>query len=152
MKLYHGTHNKSLNTAGSVSAYGTFGEFLFFTDGEGRVPFGDTVFALDAESLSIASSYDIKYCDDYELIEERVNELAQHLGIDEDLAFELICEDEQWVDHAEEFDADDQWAIQAARAEVAKLLGFDGVEVEDELGTSYMIAMLGRETSLELVA
>lgn len=152
MKLYHGTHNKSLNTTGTISEYGAFGEFLFFTDGEGRVPFGDTVFALDAESLSIASSYDIKYCDDYELIEERVNELAEDLGIDADLAFDLICEDEQWIDHAEEFDGDDQWAIQTARAEVAKLLGFDGVEVDDELGTSYMIAMLGRETSLELVA
>src|SRR5690625_2045603 len=102
MKLYHGTHNKSLNTAGTVSAYGTFGEFLFFTDDEGRTPFGDTVFAIDVEGLRIASSYDIKYCDDYAQIEARVAELAERLGADEDLAFDLICEDEEWIDHAEE--------------------------------------------------
>ncbi|MBQ3301672.1 MAG: hypothetical protein IJI03_12400 [Rudaea sp.] len=49
-------------------------------------------------------------------------------------------------------DADDSWDVQRYTARAAKVLGFRGVRVSDEQGTSYMIDMLGRERDLRCVA
>jgi hypothetical protein len=41
-------------------------------------------------------------------------------------------------------DADLSWWLQSQTARAARALGFDGVEVSDEQGTSIMIDMLGK--------
>lgn len=144
--MYHGTYNHKLNTPGQVNANGTFGSFLFFSSEPAG--FGEVTFELDVDLLDIARTFDIKYTDNYEAIADIVSTLADRLEINEDDAFELIVEDEQWVNVAPSFDAYDQFAIQHASALCAKALGFDGVELTDENGGIVMVDMLGREHML----
>jgi len=81
-----------------------------------------------------------------------VQQVAQMVGCDEDTAEELIAQREDVhsidCDVEPEDMADVSWDIQHITAKAAKLLGFRGVEMDDEQGRMTLIDMLGREADL----
>ena len=132
---------------------GLFGSFLFFVLGEmedvqdayqmsGASKY---VHYLDEDELNLADANDIYYTDNYEKLGGIIADITERIGVDEDTAFELLCERISLIE-LEVHSADDDWWLQCMTAEAAAVLGYDGVEVEDEQGSAYMINMLGRRS------
>ncbi|MDY7559984.1 hypothetical protein QN366_04720 [Pseudomonas sp. CCC3.2] len=138
----------------SIHMHGRFNEFLFFSDSEYVMTAG-THFAykIEVSDDSIIEAGRLFHHEDASKLAVLVAKLATRLGIDADAAEALIEESVSIFDIDSNVEAEDladaSWDIQLFTARAAKLLGFRGVEVSDEQGTSYMIDMLGRE--LELV-
>lgn len=150
MNIYrHGSHNQNINTAGQVTCDGLFGSFLFFI-GAQSTPFGTVDYEIDIDELNIARMFDLKYDVDYEVIQHVIADLADHISVDEETAFDLIVEDRNWTE-IEHLDGEDGWLIQRAACECAKADGFDGIALNDENGDVIAIDMMGRETMLKKV-
>ncbi|MBB75612.1 MAG: hypothetical protein CMJ75_13985 [Planctomycetaceae bacterium] len=101
---------------------------------------GSSVFAYEVDSIATNDDLD---CDEAVVI------IASELMIDADVAAEIasaVAFEESLEDYADnlnprsEFDCDDLgWEMQRLRGVIARKLGFDAVECEDEHGTSYLI-------------
>lgn len=128
---------------------GVFGSFLFFTvDEPYQMAAGDVQsYAVREESVELLEAGRIFYDNDpaeNEALQSVVNEVVATHGIDECLACDLIDGSESGWDEVNGWDAEADWQMQYFTARAAKACGYDGVAVEDEQGTSYMIDCMHR--------
>ncbi|MGJ8518035.1 hypothetical protein [Carnimonas bestiolae] len=149
MQLFH----TSPSEIKEINDLGRFGEFLFFSNDEYVMTAGEhVVYSIEIDDEQIIEASQLFYHEDAEKLEALVSELAEELEIDEDDAEALIEESKSIYDIESNVEAEDMaeasWNIQLYTARAAKALGFRGVEVEDEQGSAYMIAMRGNENEL----
>lgn len=148
MELFH-TSPIEIN---EITTLGRFGEFLFFSESEYVMTAGEHItYRIDLDDSQIIEAGQLFYHENAAELNALVAELAGHLGIDEDDAEALIEESKSVfdLDIMEPEDAADlSWDVQLFTARAAKILGFRGVQVEDEQGAAYMIDMLGQENDL----
>lgn len=151
MELFHTSPNKITK----IDTNGRFGEFLFFSSDEYVTTASEHVtYKIELNDAAIIDAGQLFYHNDAAKLDNLVTELANRLGVDTDNAEALIEESKSVydIDSIEPEDAADaSWDVQQFTARAAKLLGFRGVAVNDEHGTSYMIDMLNREHELEIV-
>lgn len=142
MELFHG----SFETTAPIINYGILavGDNIFeglfaSTDRNVAESHAANIFMYKVEKIADNSDLD---CD------EAVQALIEELEIDEALAIDildLVSSDENLEDYAEvisprsEYDDNLGWESQRLRGLIARKLGFDAVECEDEHGTSYLI-------------
>lgn len=151
-ELFHASPQK----ISRIDNRGRYGEFLFFSPEKGvHGSPGDYTYKVDIPDDDIIDADRLFYHERAAELEDITKSLADSLGVDVDTAEELISQKVSAYDVLDDIDpadiADIDWDIQKATAEAAKRLGFRGVAVPDEHGTSYMIDMLGREADLKLV-
>lgn len=108
-------------------------------------------YKIEIDEDDIIEAGSLFYHEGAEKLDDLVVEFCDRFDVDADTAEEIISEREQLSDVVGYFDADDSWDVQVFSARAAKILGFRGVAVSDEQGTSYLIDMLGRENELERV-
>ncbi|SSW65366.1 hypothetical protein AVE30378_01529 [Achromobacter veterisilvae] len=150
MKLFH----TSPNEISTITSAGRFGSFLFFSARIYTVTAGEAVvYSLEIDDDSIVEAGRLFYHEDAARLQPLVDELAARLGIDEDDAEALIGESKSVfdLDGVEGDLGEMSWDVQTITARAAGILGFRGVAVSDESGTSYLIDMAGREGELERV-
>ncbi|WP_299314222.1 hypothetical protein [uncultured Halomonas sp.] len=138
-----------------INGFGRFGEFLFFAGGEYVMTAGDHIaYAIEIDDSDIIVAEQLFFHEDAEKLSGLVEKVMQMVGCDEDAAEELIAQREDVhnidTDIEPEDLADISWDIQRITGEAAVLLGFRGVEMEDEQGRAYLIHMAGREADLEV--
>jgi len=136
-----------------INSAGRYGSFLCFADDEYVMTAGEHIaYSIDIDESDIIDAEQLFYHDDAEQIDALVQQVAQMVGCDEDTAEELIAQREDVhsidCDVEPEDMADVSWDIQHITAKAAKLLGFRGVEMDDEQGRMTLIDMLGREADL----
>lgn len=148
MQLFH----TSPNEIATITTYGRFGSFLFFSAGEYVMTAGSHItYSVEVDEAAIIKASRIFYHDDSAKLDELVAELAERLSVDTETAEALIEESQQVhdLDHiAPEDLADASWDVQHFSARAAQLLGYRGVAVTDEQGTAYLIDMHGKEQEL----
>ncbi len=130
-----------------INRCGRFDSFLFFSLGHhehGNGVCDERVYRVEVEEDSIleASRMWYEHDDESAKVKSVIEDVMDLLGVDYDEALLYLDESEQ-VD-----DAGASWDMQALTAKCAVALGYRGVAVTDEHGTSYMIDMLGRESEL----
>lgn len=148
MKLFH----TSPNEISAITSAGRFGSFLFFSARVYTMTAGEAlVYSLEIDDDSIVEAGRLFYHEDAAKLQLLVDELAARLGIDEDDAEALIDESKSVfdLDGVEGDLGEMSWDVQHFTARAAALLGYRGVAVRDEQGTSYLIDMAGREGELE---
>ena len=138
-----------------INSFGRFGEFLFFADSEYVMTAGEHVtYALEIDEDAIIEAGQLFYHDDAEKLSGLVEQVMQMVGCDEGTAEELIAQNEDVHNLDTDIEPEDlaevSWDIHRIAGEAAVLLGFRGVEMEDEQGTAYLINMKGREAELEV--
>lgn len=149
MKLIH----TSPSEIKEINELGLFGEFLFFSNNEYVMTAGEhVVYSIDIDEDELIEASQLFYHEDAEKLEALVSELADDLGVSNEDAEALIEGSASILDvdsNVEDEDMGDaDYSIQHFTARAAQMLGYRGVEVEDEQGTAYMIAMMGREGEL----
>ncbi|SSW71969.1 hypothetical protein AVE30378_04860 [Achromobacter veterisilvae] len=148
MKLFH----TSPNEISTITSAGRFGSFLFFSARIYTMTAGEAVvYSLEIDDDSIVEAGRLFYHEDAARLQPLVDELAARLDIEEATAEALIEESMTAHDLAgiDMEDAGDlSWDVQHFTARAAALLGYRGVAVRDEQGTSYLIDMAGREADL----
>ncbi|WP_095159200.1 hypothetical protein [Pseudomonas sp. Irchel 3E13] len=136
----------------AIDKHGRFGEFLFFASHVYVMTAGSHVtYAISINTDEVIDADRLFFHEDAQKLDGLVAELADRLEVDPDTAEDLIAEKAKVFDleRIEPEDmADVSWEVQHFAARAAKILGFRGVAVSDEQGTSYMIDMLGYETEL----
>ena len=159
--FYHG----SSTAIEKITKDGLFGSGLFFGQDleTGRSHGGVTpwVYRVDIDPDEILEACALFHDDGWEKIDHLPKNLAKELEIEEELAEGLIDETanrfqrsvlfDLFPDKSSDFLADLSWKLQKIAGEAAIILGFRGVALDDEHGTSYLIDMLGREKELHLV-
>ena len=109
-------------------------------------------YEIEIEEDQILAASELFYHDDAVKLLPVVAEVAKKFGVDEEMAEKLISESKSIWNVASDVDSDDlanaDWEIQHYSAKCAKILGYRGVKVIDEQGTSFMIDMRGRECEL----
>ena len=150
MKLFH----TSPEAIAEIHDNGRFGQFLFFSDEVYVMTAGDyTVHSIEIDEDDIIEAGQLFYHEDAEKLAGLVAQVMEMVGCDEDTAEELISQHQDV--HSIECDiepedlADASWDIQRITAEAALVLGYRGVEVEDEQGAAYMIAVRADELVVE---
>jgi hypothetical protein len=132
-------HRGDLTTG--IRPGGTFSGFLFFGDdshyGEHRYFFARGTVAVTEPARW---AYDAEMQD---AIAERVGEVAELLGCDEDAAYDAICDGD--YDTSALADA---WAVQRITCEIARSVGYAIVELRDEHGTSYAVDALDADVTI----
>ncbi|WP_277810673.1 hypothetical protein [Chromohalobacter canadensis] len=151
MKLIH----TSPAAITEINSFGRFGEFLFFSADEYVMTAGEHVtYSIEIGDDEVIEAGLLFYHGDAEKLDNLVKAVMDLTGCDEDTAEELISqrEDVHSIDcNIEPEDlADTSWEIQRITGEAAAVLGYRGVEMEDEQGTAYLINMKGREAELEV--
>lgn len=138
-----------------ITSEGRFGEFLFFSGKQYVMTAGAFVaYSLELNESDVIDADQLFYHADAGKLDGLVAELSARLGVDADVAEELMSEsiDTHAIDSIETEDAADaSWDVQLFTARAAKLLGFRAVRVQDEQGTAYLVDMLGRETELRAI-
>ena len=140
MKLIH----TSPELITEINTDGLLGESLCFSGHEYVMTASAQyfVYEIDIDEDKIISSGSL---DD----EEIVSEIAERLGVDEDVAERVLDGRDSAWDHGG--DADDDWWIQEQMGVCAKKMGYEACEADDEQGAVWIVPMLGREKDLVLV-
>ena len=135
-----------------INKSGRFGEFLFFSCDEYSMNGHNYIaYSTEVDEDEIIEASQLFYQHDSKEVADIIEEVAERFNVDIETAEGLIDEsiniyDVDGIDLEDE--AEISWDIQLYTAKVAKKLGYRGVAVEDETGTSYMIDMSGRENAL----
>lgn len=143
MELFHGSNEKNLKVCNDS---GLFGEFLFFSSRkEAATSHGIYLYKIKINEVCITSPYEMFYMLNYEDDEyDRLQEVAKHVAeicdVDAGIAEDLLSE-------RKTINGELGWFVQKQIARCSKILGFDGVKVRDEHGSSYMINMINRDLS-----
>lgn len=138
-----------------INKFGRFGEFLFFSRREYVMTAGEHVaYAIEVDDEAIIDAEQLFYHEDAGKLAGLVEKVMQMVGCDENTAEELIAQREDVHSIETDIEPDDladiSWDIQIITGEAAVLLGFRGVEMDDEHGRAYLIHMAGRESELEV--
>lgn len=148
LTLYHCSH-EAIST---IHDDGNFGSWLFFGDEPSH--YGDVIHSIeidvDEEVIKASSIFYQENAVNNPALDAVVEQVMEVFNVDEDTAEELISERLSIFDINEDASADDAWLMQYYTACAAEALGFRGVAVSDEYGTSYMINMFGREHELTI--
>ncbi len=154
LTLYHCSHEAIT----AITDDGNFGSFLFFGDEPSH--YGHVVHSIeidvDEEVIKAGRIFYEENSLNNPALDDVVQEVMCVFGVDEDTADDLISERiSSFTFFTEEgYSAEDcannSWLMQYYTACAAEALGFRGVAVSDEYGTSYMINMLGREHELKI--
>lgn len=127
-----------------VNTSSLYDEFLFFTASPYIMSTSETyTFEIEVDDAQIIAAPSLWYKDNWEDAKGFIEELMARLGIDEDTAMGLLdesipLEDLELGIELEDMD-EESCNIQRLTARCAKAMGYIGVEVTDEHGTSYMI-------------
>ena len=141
MELYHSTNQEITK----ITKDGRFGCFLFFGNSMSGKSHGDIVYKLEIEEDLLIEANSIFYQENsYELLKEEIKEVQELCGVDEQTAMSYIDESD-YYQVCDEESAEISWDIQRITAKCAKKMGFLGVAVSDEHGTSWMIDMLDKK-------
>ena len=151
MKLFH-TSPEKIEKISKFS--GLFGEFLFFAGSPYSMSVGPVItYSIEINKEEILEQGALFFRTDGKEITDIIEETMDLFDVDEDTARDLLDETKN-TDHIEvdpSMNADLSWELQHLIAQAAQKLGYRGVEVLDEQGTSWMIAMHGKENDLKLV-
>jgi hypothetical protein len=145
MEMLHLFHT-SPTKIDKITAHGRFAEFLFFSTNVYVMTAAATyvTYRLEIPDSCIIDARELFYHEDAAKLDELVAKFCRRFSVDTETAEDMISERRQ----LDSCDSDDQWDVQLFTARAAKALGFRGVRVADEQGSSYMIDMLGREAEL----
>jgi hypothetical protein len=140
MKITHTSPVKITKITNS----GLFDDCLFFSDDEYVMTAkkGYFVYQINIDESEIIDASDL---DDSETIEH----ISNVLNVDLEQAERFLDARDSVFDFG--LDADDDWFIQSQRGAAAKLMGFSACRDEDEQGTVYIVPMLNKFESLNLV-
>lgn len=149
MKLFH----TSPAPITRVSRGGRFGSCLFFSCKPYSMSVGDVItYSIEIDDAELISARELFYHELAAELEPIVNEVAARCGVDAETAEKLIEGRVTMWDIETSVDADDvaeaDYDVQHAAARCAVLLGYRGVSLLDEQGTSYLIDMFDRECEL----
>lgn len=152
LTLYHCSHD----VIETITDDGLFGSFLFF--GTEPSHYGHVVHSIDIdvdeEVIKAGRIFYEENALNNPALDAVVEKVIEVFGVDEATAEELISERVSIYDIKEDASAEDcaenSWLMQYYTACAAQALGFRGVAVSDEYGTSYMLNMLGREHELTI--
>ena len=138
-----------------ITPFGRFDSFLFFSCDEYVMTAGDFVtYSIEIDENDIIEAESLYYHEKAELLEDMTRDIAERAGCDESTAEDLISQRESLWDMNVDLDTEEKidldFDIQLCAARAAQLLGFRGVEMDDEQGRAWMINMEGREHELEI--
>jgi hypothetical protein len=138
--IYHTSYEENI----TWSDDGRFGEFAFFAhDG---FYFGDFTYQIDECEVNIADLSEVHCSVDELSVSGFIERIQDIIECDSEQAFKYLCEKDFYTN-----DAEINWEIQKITAEMCDYLGFDGVAVTDEYGTSYMINVNKHADKIEKV-
>ena len=148
LRLYHGSPEENLS---QVQDKGLFGGVFGHVDKNVAWSHGDHIYHSDIPKSKILTNHDLNYELPYKKVSKALINNLPHLARNKDLrekAWEAIVED-KGVLHLDEDDlqkifgtsdlGDAGWEAQKVRGAIAKDLGYQAVEMEDEHGTSHLI-------------
>jgi len=130
-----------------IRSYGLFADCLFFSNNEYVMTAaeGYYVYALEIQ--------DDEIIEDYELYDDEIiAEIADNLGVDNDIAESLLDGSQSANDLMLEDAGEADWWIQSKQGECAKKMGYKACQSTDEQGTVYIVPMMGRESDLKLIS
>ncbi len=136
MIIYHTSPRKITE----IRSDGVFGSGLFFALDPYWMKFSEDgyIYSLDRDNLNILEIGDVAYDSEmWEKSEKLLCKMAKCLGVSN--ASEAL-EDMETGEHTKH-DCDLSFLSQKYALDLAKNLGFDGVELRDEQGTAYLIDM-----------
>lgn len=143
--IYHTSPNGNLKACKFTPWEGVFGEFIFFSDKEYVMTAGDYhTYTLNEEELNIVAASDLEdlFNSENEDHAEILNDCAKLFNTTQKVALLILTENlNEWQRFPEICDAEKSFEVQRLTAAFAKACGYDGVEVQDEQGTAYMIDM-----------
>lgn len=126
---------------------GRFGEGIFFSHQPYYMTEKDDpwLYEMDEDEDETIDASSFFYRDDWAKISPIVDKIEKKLNVDFDTASGLldgsvnIWDLDLDLDISEEKKADFDWDLQKYAGEAAKLLGYKGVRLKDEQGTSYLM-------------
>ena len=144
MELYHTTSQE----IDSINANGAFGSGLFFSSEP--VHGGGIIYTIDSSEIQIIDAKLLFYQDNSDILCADIIKQVQNLcGCNEETAQNYLDESDSYQVNTIE-GGEISWKLQRLTMECAKKLGFDGVKVRDEHGSSYLIDMFGKEKEFDL--
>lgn len=149
MELFHTSPEKII----SINNHGLFGDFLCFAASPYFMTQADSpiVYRIELSDDDVVDAASFFYRDDYAMLDGVVAKVMAMVGCDEDAAQDLLSGKTSLLEVADEFDPEQDFEIQRLQGEAARALGFRAVEVEDEQGAMWLVAMSGFECELEEV-
>jgi hypothetical protein len=160
--FYHGSYEKVINITNEVGT-SNWGKFLFFGGKEAASSHGRYLHKLEIDEDEIISARKLPYQENVSDADDVIQQVMKEYDVDEETAWDLVSEEiepssledeeSRWnhdSDGAEER-AEKSWRVQGYTALTAKAMGWRGVAVSNEHGTSYMIDMDGIEDKLEFI-
>lgn len=142
MELFHGSINSNLS---KISSFGTMFDGLFASnDFNAAASHGsDFVYQLEIGKEKALTNYALNYDLDYDAVKQA---FIAATDIEEDAhnfddAWKAVIEDRAEFGHTTfaEDAAESSWEAQRLRGHVARKLGYDAVEMNDEHGTSWLV-------------
>ncbi len=147
--MYHTMYHTSPNEIkeGTINNYGVADDCLFFSD---------KIYVMTPGSYYVYEASFNKVIEAYELEDEEiVNEIAERINCDKDLADDLLksVQRAEWwmIENNRDPDGENMFWLQGKRGECAKKMGFDGCLDVDEQGSVYIVPMSGRESELKFI-
>lgn len=128
--------------------YGRFGKGIFFSSDPYYMTTKDnpSLYSLEVNEDDVVDASSFFYRDDYKKLDPIVEEIMERFGVDEDTAQDLLSGHKSIFDVADEipdFDIEEagewQYDLQKLAGEAAELLGYKGVYLVDEQGSTAMM-------------
>lgn len=132
--------------------FGRFGEFVFFSSGVYTMTevVNPVVYGIDESTLNIVEACSMAHIENFDVIcADIINDVAEMFDVDFDTAHDILTEKESEWNY--DCDAEKSWDRQKLTAKAAKLMGFDGAQVEDEQGAAYMISIVDHFDKMRLL-
>ena len=132
--------------------FGRFGEFVFFSSGVYTMTevVNPVVYGIDESTLSIVEACSMAHIENFDVIcADIINDVAEMFDVDFDTAHDILTEKESEWNY--DCDAEKSWDRQTSTAKAAKLMGFDGVQVNDEQGAAYIISIVDHFDKMRLL-
>ena len=132
--------------------FGRFGEFVFFSSGVYTMTevVNPVVYGIDESTLNIVEACSMAHIENFDVIcADIINDVAEMFDVDFDTAHDILTEKESEWNY--DCDAEKSWDRQKLTAKAAKLMGFDGVQVEDEQGAADMISIVDHFDKMRLL-
>lgn len=126
MELYHGSADENLKT---IETFGTIFDGIFALTDSNPSHGNGIIYKLEVDDEKVLTNYALNYEIEHDLVKSVFEAV-----VGEDASWQAVIEDS-----AEFVDAESSWEAQRLRGKVAKKLGYDAVEMNDEHGRSYLV-------------
>lgn len=140
MQLFHGSYE----TISEIKNQGLFGGLFAADSADSALAHGDILHIIEIDDSKALTQSALTYELDHDAVMAALNEVAGHWCEDLDRLYELAIEEVEVEDtdvellKAEDW-GDAGWEAQRIRGQVAKVLGFQAVEMSDEHGTTWLV-------------